>query len=139
MQPPFQWDQNNLALLETKLNEFADTQKPIPMILDGFAAFKPRVIYINAIKNLELLTIEKNLSNYLQNSLNIVDPRSQNRGFSPHLTVAYRDLTKDNFRKAWLQFEHRQIYFEFIVPKLTLLIHNDKCWKIHQEFIFKVS
>ena len=59
-----------------------------------------------------------------------------NRHYTPHITVAFRDLTKQNFRKAWSELEHQQLYFEFIVPVVTLLIHNGKRWHICQEFVF---
>jgi 2'-5' RNA ligase len=137
LQPPFEWDQNKIDLLENHLTEFTQIESKIPIILNGFAAFKPRVIYINVLKTPELLTIQKNLTNYLESSLNIVDQRSKNHPFSPHLTVGFRDLTKDNFHKAWLKFEHQPIYFEFTIATLTLLIHNGHCWKISKEFAFK--
>lgn len=139
LQPPFEWDKNEISLVEKHLTEFVRHQTQIPIILDGFAAFKPRVIYINVIKTPELLTIYQNLTTYLESSLNIVDQRSQNRVFSPHITIGFRDLTKDNFHKAWLEFEHQPIHFEFMVAKFTLLIHNGKCWQISKEFDFKTS
>jgi 2'-5' RNA ligase len=136
LQPPFEWQIENLPKLEQKLTEFARSQVPIPMILDGFAAFKPRVIFINVVKTPELLEIQKLLMNELETSLAIVHEVSKNRPFSPHLTVGFRDLTKQNFYKAWDEFKEQQLYFEFLVPKLTLLIHNGKCWEINQEFCF---
>jgi 2'-5' RNA ligase len=136
LQPPFRWQLEQLPILEQKLNEFARDRNPVPMILDGFSAFKPRVIYINVIRTPELLAIQQNLLNYLESSFNIVDRASKTRPFAPHLTVAYRDLTKDNFRKAWSEFQQQQLYFEFVIDRLTLLIHNGRGWQIGKEFIF---
>jgi 2'-5' RNA ligase len=139
LQAPFEWDKHRVDLLEDCLREFTQVESEIPLILNGFAAFKPRVIYMNVLKTPELLTIQKNLTNYLESSLNIVDQRSKNRPFSPHLTVGFRDLTKDNFHQAWLKFEHQPIYFEFTIATLTLLIHNGHCWQISREFDFKTT
>jgi 2'-5' RNA ligase len=136
LQPPFRWQLEQLPILEQKLNEFARDRNPVPMILDGFSAFKPRVIYINVIRTPELLAIQQNLLDYLESSFKIVDRASKTRPFAPHLTVAYRDLTKDNFRKAWPEFEQQQLHFEFVVDRLTLLIHNGRGWQIGKEFIF---
>jgi 2'-5' RNA ligase len=136
LQPPFEWEVEDLAKLEQKLAEFARSQYPVPMTLDGFSAFKPRVIFINVLKNPELLAIQKALTNELETSLKIVHEVSKNRPFSPHLTVGFRDLTKANFYKAWDEFKEQQLHFEFLVPQLTLLIHNGKFWDIHQEFLF---
>ncbi len=136
LQPPFEWELEDLPKLEAKLGEFSQSQTPIPIILDGFAAFKPRVIYINILKNAELLTIHKQLTKYLETSLEIIHQVSKNRSFSPHVTVGFRDLSKANFHKAWSEFKERQLHFEFTVSHLTLLHHNGKCWDIHQNFSF---
>ncbi|MEA5536584.1 2'-5' RNA ligase family protein [Crocosphaera sp. XPORK-15E] len=134
LQPPFEWEIEALSLLIEALQNFSQSQLSIPMILDGFAAFKPRVIYINVLKNQELLLIQKNLMSHLESSLNIVNPISKNCPFSPHLTVGFRDLTKPNFYLAWSEFQDKKFYFEFIIDKLTLLLHNGKMWEIYQEF-----
>jgi 2'-5' RNA ligase len=109
------------------------------MILDGFAAFKPRVIFVNVLKTPELLAVQKALMEHLETSLELVNEVSKNRPFAPHLTVAFRDLTKPNFYKSWDEFKQQQLHFEFLVPQLTLLIHNGKFWEIYQEFLFNSS
>jgi 2'-5' RNA ligase len=139
LQPPFEWELKELPNLAEKLAEFAQNQAPIPMILDGFAAFKPRVIYINVLKNPELLEVQKQLMDYLESSLGIVHEVSKNRRFAPHLTVAYRDLTKPNFYQAWQEFAQKSFHFEFIIPQVTLLIHNGKSWDICGEFPLLIS
>ena len=136
LQLPFHWSGSELPNLQQKLTKFALTQNPIPVTLDGFGAFSTRVIYINVIPTPELLTIQKKLSNYLQSSCGIMDTGGSNRHYTPHITLAFRDLTKQNFRKAWSELEHQQLYFEFIVPVVTLLIHNGKRWHTCQEFVF---
>ncbi len=134
LQPPFEWPLEQLPILSQHLQEFAQTQPCIPMGLNGFACFKPRVIYINVIKSPELLTVQKNLMDYLESSLGIIHEKSKNRPFSPHLTVAYKDLTKPNFYKAWPEFADRPLQFEFTITQLTLLMHQDKRWQIKQQF-----
>lgn len=139
LHPPFEWNLEDRLTLEQNLQQFAQTHPPVPVTLDGFAAFRPRVIYINVLKTPELLAVQKNLMAYLESSLDIVHEASKNRAFSPHLTVAYRDLTKENFYRAWPEFMQQQLHFEFTVPQLTLLIHNGKLWEISQEFAFAAS
>lgn len=134
LQPPFDWATEDLPRLNQQLEEFARSQPPIPLILDGFGAFRPRVIFIKVIMTPELLSVQKNLSNFLESTLEIVDAVSKNRSFSPHLTVAYRDLTKPNFYQAWSEFENQPFSFEFMVPQLTLLVHNGQRWEISKEF-----
>lgn len=136
LQPPFDWEREELPQLKQKLQIFAQTQSVIPVTLKGYGAFKPRVIYINVIKTPELLAVQKELMAYLESSLSITHKVSKSRPFAPHLTVAFRDLTKNNFRQAWSEFEHQDLNFQFTVTQLTLLKHNGRCWEIEQEFQF---
>ncbi|RCJ25713.1 2'-5' RNA ligase [Nostoc sp. ATCC 43529] len=136
LQPPFEWVDTNVSLLEACLKEFASEQKSIPITLSGFAAFPPRVIYIDVVKSQKLLTLQADLMADVETKLGIVDQVSKTRLFAPHMTVAFRDLTKQNFKAAWSEFENRQLYFEFTADKLTLLLHDGKRWNIKSEFNF---
>lgn len=136
LQPPFEWQLDNLPVLEQCLSTFALTRTPVPITLQGFGAFAPRVIYINVIKTPELLTLQNDLMIYLEASVGIVQPASKSRPFAPHMTVAFRDLTRQNFKVAWTEFQHRPLEFEFSASKLTLLIHDGRRWHISAEFPF---
>jgi 2'-5' RNA ligase len=135
LQPPFLWETEQLPALEQVLAEFVQTQSPIPMILDGFRAFCPRVIYINVLKTPELLAIQTKLMTELESALGIVPQTAKNRPFAPHLTVGFKDLSKTNFYRAWDEFKEQKLYLEFIVRQLTLLAHNGKIWEIKREFL----
>ncbi len=49
LQPPFEWASDQVFHLEQSLREFADQSAPVPITLEGFSAFPPRVIYINVL------------------------------------------------------------------------------------------
>ncbi|MDB9321146.1 2'-5' RNA ligase family protein [Nodularia spumigena CS-588/02] len=136
LQPPFEWSDAHVPQLETAIRDFAHSQQPIPITLNGYAAFPPRVIYINVVKSQELLTLQADLMADVESNLEIVDKTSQTRPFTPHLTVAFRDLTKQNFRLAWPEFVQRSLNFYFTADKLTLLLHDGKRWNIKSEFAF---
>lgn len=133
LQPPFQWQLQQVAPLEQTLSEFANQQPRAPVKLSGFGAFAPRVLYINVLKTIELLTLQAALATHLKETLGIVDPKS-NRAFSPHLTVASRNLTRQTFRQAWTELQTHQVEFEFVGDRLTLLIHDGQRWQIRSEF-----
>ncbi|WP_138500145.1 2'-5' RNA ligase family protein [Nostoc sp. PA-18-2419] len=136
LQPPFEWADANVSLLEVSLKEFVSEQKSVPITLSGFAAFPPRVIYIDVVRTQELFTLQADLMAYVENKLGIIDKVAQTRPFAPHMTVAFRDLTKQNFKAAWPEFEKRQLYFDFTADKLTLLLHDGKRWNLKSEFSF---
>lgn len=136
LQPPFAWLTQNVPLLEECLSKFANGREVVPVTLNSFGAFPPRVIYVNVLKTQELLTLQAELMAHLESSLGIVDPVSQTRAFSPHMTVAFRDLTRQNFKVAWAEFQQQQLHYEFTVTQLTLLIHDGKRWNVLAEFPF---
>lgn len=136
LQPPFELQLVNLPALKQCLSTFANHREPVPVNLSGFAAFPPRVIYINVLKTQELLILQTDLMAYLETSLGIVDPVSKSRPFSPHMTVAFRDLTRQNFKAAWPEFQQQALQFEFTANYLTLLLHDGKRWNVSDEFPF---
>lgn len=136
LQPPFELPSANLPALKQCLSTFANHREPVPVKLSGFAAFPPRVIYINVLKTQELLMLQTDLMAYLETALEIVDPVSKSRPFSPHMTVAFRDLTRQNFKAAWPEFQQQALQFEFRANYLTLLLHDGKRWNVSDEFPF---
>ena len=134
LQPPFEWLAEDVPKLEESLNQFSANRLSIPVTLSGFAAFAPRVIYVDVVKSPELLQIHKDLMSYLEANFAIVDRVSQTRPFVPHMTVAFRDLTKENFQTAWLEFAGRSLHFEFTASALTLLLHDGSRWNISNQF-----
>jgi 2'-5' RNA ligase len=136
LQPPFEWPAADVPKLEEYLKAFVAKRLAIPITLSGFAAFAPRVIYVDVVKSPALLELQKDLMNYFETNLGIVDRVSQTRSFVPHVTVAFSDLTEQNFDAAWLEFKGRSIYFEFTASALTLLMHDGSQWNINDAFLF---
>ncbi len=139
LQPPFTWSLKDLPLLKEGLKTFAIHWGEIPMVLDGFSVFAPRVIYIKVEKTPDLLKMQKDLEIYLQDNFGIKNVASKSRCFCPHLTVGFRDLTPDNFHKAWSEYKDKLFTFEFNVQALTLLQHDGRRWQIEENYPFLVN
>jgi 2'-5' RNA ligase len=131
---PFDWPIADLPRLAATLRQFAASQSPVPMTLDGFDAFAPHVIYINVVKSDRLMVIQPDLLDYLEETLGLVSRRDRNRTFVPHLTVAYRDLKPAMFRQAWSVFQHQELHFDFTVSQLSLLIYDGKLWTVKEGY-----
>lgn len=144
IQPPFVWELSDRSRLEATLREFAVGRSSFPVTLSGFGAFPPRVIFIDVQLSPALLQLHDDLLAYLETSLGMVDRREQSRPFRPHMTVAFRDLTQENFRRAWPEFEtksielagQRQDPYHFQAEQLTLLQHDGRRWTVATEFPF---
>lgn len=136
LQAPFQWELEAVSALEECLKEFVGDRSSVPVTLSGFAAFPPRVIYVNVLKTPDLLKLQADLMAYVETSLEIIDPVAKKRPFAPHMTVAFKDLTRQNFRAAWPEFQQQPLEFDFTATHLTLLIHDGQRWQINSEFPF---
>ena len=136
LQPPFEWDSSQIIELEDCLEKFVIGRSSIPIILDGYNAFAPRVIYIDVVQSADLMNLQFELMSNLETNLGIVDKVGKSRGFTPHMTVAFKDLKKSQFKAAWNELENKELHFEFTASKLTLLNHENKKWNISKEFDF---
>jgi len=134
LQPPFEWDMATIDQITTCLQTVASQHAPLSIALNGFKAFPPRVIYIHVEPNPLLTTLQADLAAELKSRLGLVDPQAQHRDFVPHMTVAFRDLTKPNFDAAWTEFCDRPLHHEFLATHLTLLLHDGQRWNPWAEF-----
>jgi 2'-5' RNA ligase len=135
VQPPFYWNIEALSKLEDCLQVFSRGRSPVPIRLSGFGAFAPRVIYVNVVKTPELMQLKQDFDRQVVASLGeklVVDQRP----YAPHMTVAFRDLTRQNFMAAWPEFQAKPFEFSFVARQQTLLIHNGQRWTVHTEFPF---
>ena len=133
LQPPFNWEPANLDQLQETLEEFSTAQTIFPVTLNGFAAFPPRVIYVDVERTQPLQAIQKELMQTLESKLNISHKAAKNRPFAPHMTVGFKDLSKTNFAKAWAEFADKKFQTNFVALELTLLQFDQtvaKKWQI---------
>ncbi|WP_088890124.1 2'-5' RNA ligase family protein [Leptolyngbya ohadii] len=133
LQPPFEWEMDQVSQLEDRLQQFVQGRSPVPVAISGFGAFAPRVLYLNVLKTQELLALQSELAMDLE-QIGIFDPKGKQRGFSPHLTVASRNINKSTFKAAWAELQPRSVEFEFAGDRLILLIHDGQRWQVRSEF-----
>lgn len=136
--PPFQYHADKETKLTHALNTFCSSLDPFEQILSGFGSFPPKVIYIGVNKNKMLLSLQTRLSSTFRELLKHDDFKKNKHHFSPHVTLAFRDLSIENFRIAWKTYEKKKILFHFAVDRIGLLKHNGKNWDIIHKSIFKL-
>lgn len=136
LQMPFRREEKEEARIIKTLGEFAASQNPFTLNLDGFGAFPPRVIFINISNPGPVIQLHKNLKIILTDSLGF-EPKDLIDQIHPHMTIATRDLTAAAFQAAWPEFKDRKFSASFTADGLTLLKHNGAQWEIFQEFGFR--
>lgn len=93
---------------------------PFEITLNGFGSFpnpKNPVIYVHPEPNENLHILYERVKQYF----NFI-PYS----FTPHITVGYRNLSYDNYLKAWEIYREKEFKTKFIVDKITLLRHDQE-------------
>ncbi|MEM6837371.1 MAG: 2'-5' RNA ligase family protein [Cyanobacteria bacterium P01_C01_bin.120] len=134
LQAPFEWPDAGRDRLLATLSNFQCTTATVPVTISGFGAFPPRVIYLAVEHTAALMQLQISLSQHLAHHLGIIDLRSRDLPFRPHLTVAFRDLKPAAFRKAWPEFAQRPANYAFTASNYTLLRHIGRQWICEQEF-----
>jgi len=58
--------------------------------------------------------------------------------FSPHITIAYRDLQPRMFKEAWNEYASKQYAASFVINSFQLLQHKNGRWNVVSNFLLPV-
>ncbi len=133
---PFKVPEQVEEVIVPQLIFFADEQTPFTLHLSGFNHFRDDVIFIDIEDPSAMRALHGNLSDYLLNEMGFSSKIVRPKSLTPHMTVAYRDLTADNFQKAWKEFNNRPFDYSFEVNSIYLLKHDYTRWQPFYEFDF---
>ena len=136
---PFLWNEDKEKKLITRLREFVHPFDPIKVCLDNYSSFPPRVIFLNVTESDALADFQQKLHRFFKRELDIFNANYQDRPFHPHLTLAFRDLKKNQFPLAWEEFSKKEYKAEFMADKIAILKHNGKTWDVLNELLLESS
>jgi 2'-5' RNA ligase len=122
---PFEWKEEKEEQLREKLRSFSG-QTPFPIKLNGWDSFSNRVIFVAIEPNNSLSKLYASLTGFARRELNLLNEWEDERGFHPHVTVAFRDLKTKNFTQVWEFVQSREFYHEMLVSGISLLKLEDK-------------
>jgi len=109
------------------LTEFAATQTPLLVGLHNFAWFGNRTLFVHVSETAALKTMHANLVDWCATHLPEV-PR-ESRPFTPHLTLATRDLPTAQVPELRQRFAARSYAAEFTVSNFALFRHDGQQWQ----------
>ncbi len=132
---PFQWKEEKENELIGKLQLFSSNIRNFNVQLSNFGSFPPRVIFIHVVPNDDLSELHKSLHRFAKRELNLFNANYKDLPFHPHITLAFRDLKKPLFVKAWEEFQTKEFKYQFNADRFALLKHNGKTWEAHREFL----
>lgn len=134
--PPFKCDEDGERKLMDALEDFAVKEKSFNQCLEGFGVFPPKVIFIKVNISRELEGLYNRFLDHMDYRMGIRSLVRFHDKFSPHMTVAFRDLNREQFYLAKPRYLKRRISFEFEVDGISLLRHNGLHWEIIHESYF---
>lgn len=133
---PLKLNEEKEDQLSEVLQQVANKMQPFEVALSNFGHFGQRTIFIGVEENERMHELFKILMKSMKIHFNIFNADYKNRGFNPHLTLAFRDLKKATFGKAWPEFEDKVYQAKFMAERFTLLKHNGKFWETYRHFSF---
>ena len=127
---PFRWNPLKEEQLKTTLQRISSATPTFDIELKNFGAFEPRVIYVDVLMSESLTGLKHEIMSASKLTWKLFD-HIQERPFHPHMTIAFRDLKKPEFAKAWAEFVNRDFTQLFKAHEITLLKHNGTFWEEH--------
>lgn len=136
--PPFSMNPCNEPFLLNSVERIARDvlpAEPFSIYVNGMGAFPPRVIYLQINTENKLLELQKQFITQFQTNTGIGIDQRPDRQFTPHITVAFRDLKPKTFQKAWEKYKNHPIQYAFPLESVYLLKHNGHSgWELYQKF-----
>ena len=133
---PFEWKASKDGLLVSALKKFASKTSPFEIKLSNFGCFEPRVIFLQVEENSLLKEMQAALFRFCKMELNLFNANRHDQPFHPHLTVAFRDLKKAEFYRAWETVKGELYSRSFQVEDFTLLRQHGKRWEVFEKCPF---
>lgn len=130
--PPFKLEKEKQEKFDQYLSAFVAAQSPFDLTLKDFNHFDDRVIFVDIMPNQSLNQLYQDINAGIPKELELKIPKY--RGFNPHITVAFRDLSRDIFRPAWAYFSALEYACKFTAKQIVMLRHNGKDWDIIRHY-----
>ena len=131
--PPFFATAGKMENFIPQLAEFIAGFPPWELEIKNFGRFGKRVIYAAVVPHPALNDFQAALFSLFKSRFPSYPKPNR---FHPHLTVAHRDLTPEQFPAAWHYFSALSYERKIIVDKLSILIHRERKWHIMAQLPF---
>lgn len=130
--PPFQIT-DEPASMEI-LQNFANEHSSFEVELKDFSHFGKRVVFIDVVENQSLNNLHIGLKEIMSSNSLVFKYASQPKPYHPHLTLAFRDLSNENFRRAWAVYNTQSYNASFEAKELVLFKHYQQRWHIEGKY-----
>lgn len=127
--PPFWLKGDDENMLLEAISAFRSSIGEIDIHLQDFAHFSNRVLYISIKQNDLLNRIRRETEqHFIHTPGDII--KKDTRTYTPHITIANRDLKPGDFLKAWQHFSDKKFEENFTTSELSLLKLSPEKWNV---------
>ena len=127
--PPFWFAAEKEDILLQAMHSFEGPEQSIKIELNDFAHFSNRVLFIDIKPNDHLAKVRQKAEDHFFNKLGTII-KKETRPFTPHITIANRDLKPGDFKKAWEHFSAMQFEESFMAEQISLLRLDEGKWHV---------
>jgi 2'-5' RNA ligase len=132
LKSPFRLSESSYPDLLKWFEELTITVHPFQQELKDFGCFaanRSPVVYINPAANKFLYQLHDEVMQQFRKKFIQFEPVKAENNYKPHMTVAYRDLAPEEFKKAWNEYKDRSFSSIFEVNRFWLLQHVQNKWE----------
>jgi 2'-5' RNA ligase len=112
---------SNVGQLKRDFQQLISQIRPFEIDVDGFRHFRKDVIYLGVRKTRELTRTHKVINRFLEAHCQDLFELYFPEHWIPHITLAMEDLTEDNFKKAWREFQGSDIRYKQRVRNICMV------------------
>lgn len=131
---PFEWNEEKEPLLREKLRSFS-APGTWTINLQGWDSFSKRVVFVAVKSDENLGKLHASLKSFARRELGLLNESEDERGFHPHVTVAFRDIRTKNFTQVWDYVQSREFSHKMPFDGFSLLRLEQK-WEELEFFGF---
>ena len=135
--PPLEVNDEDIKKIVSIGKEIATQTQCFKLELNGYGAFKPRVVFIKLIENIMLNNLYQLWRKNIEQQAPHLLERYPDRSYHPHLTLAHRDVTPQQFDNIWKWYKVKSFESVIEITGCWMLKHSSSGWAKEQEFIFE--
>lgn len=128
VEAPFRLGDSEGERLVAALAAFLAGKPCFEVALKNFGYFRDDVIFVEVVAPLELLELHNQLQSFLRQEAGFIQTAPLHPGYTPHLTLANRDVTPQQHAAIWRELSRRRFFARFLVSDLALMRHNGASW-----------
>ena len=132
--PPMALKPEEVPLIHSMAAAIAQNFSSFSMRLNGFGAFKPRVIFVHPEKSDALHGLQATWEHAIKQKLPHALANYPDRPYHPHVTLAHKDVRREQFDKMWEHFGAKPYHASFHVTSFCILDHTADGWVVERTF-----